>query len=92
MPAPPTGHPSRPAPPPGFDLGRLRNLRHRPRDPSGGPVVTYNGWPLYSYRGDAFPGQTKGQGVMGSNSQGVEGAWYVATPSLAAASSSNSGY
>jgi predicted lipoprotein with Yx(FWY)xxD motif len=47
-------------------------------DPSGGSVVTYNGWPLYTYVSDTAPGQTNGQGVGG--------VWFVATPSLAASS------
>lgn len=32
-------------------------------DPSGGRVVTYNGWPLYTYTGDVQPGQDTGQGI-----------------------------
>ena len=28
-----------------------------PWDPGGGRVVTYHGWPLYTYLGDATPGQ-----------------------------------
>lgn len=42
-----------------------------PRD-DGAPQVTYNNWPLYTYTGDAAPGDTNGQGV-GS-------AWYVLDP------------
>lgn len=45
-------------------------------NPAGGSVVTYNGWPLYTYVKDSAPGQTSGQGVGGI--------WFVATPSLAA--------
>lgn len=45
-------------------------------DPAGGSVITYNGWPLYTFASDTAPGQTNGQGV--------QGVWFVATPSLAA--------
>ena len=42
-----------------------------PRE-DGEPQVTYNDWPLYTYAGDAAPGDVNGQGV-GS-------AWYVLSP------------
>jgi predicted lipoprotein with Yx(FWY)xxD motif len=29
--------------------------------PAGGSVVTYDGWPLYTYVGDTGPGQARGQ-------------------------------
>jgi predicted lipoprotein with Yx(FWY)xxD motif len=45
-------------------------------NPGGGSVVTYNGWPLYTFEGDTAPGQTNGQGLGG--------VWFVATPLLAA--------
>ena len=45
-------------------------------DPVGGRVVTYNGWPLYTYVGDRAPGQATGQAL---NLNG--GLWYVLTPS-----------
>ncbi|HEU5419594.1 MAG TPA: hypothetical protein VFV41_18035 [Streptosporangiaceae bacterium] len=45
-------------------------------DPSGGRVVTYNGWPLYTYSADVQAGQTAGQGI---NLNG--GAWFVMRPS-----------
>lgn len=48
-------------------------------NPAGGSVVTYNGWPLYTFSGDTAPGQVKGEGY--------KGIWFVATPSLAASSS-----
>ncbi len=32
-------------------------------DPAGGRVVTYDGWPLYTYTGDVRPGQATGQGI-----------------------------
>lgn len=41
-------------------------------DPAGGRVVTYDGWPLYSYVGDTAAGQAKGQAL---NLNG--GYWYV---------------
>lgn len=37
--------------------------------------VVYNGHPLYEYTGDSASGQAKGEGV--------DGTWYVATPTLA---------
>ena len=45
-------------------------------NPGGGRVVTYRGWPLYTYLGDASPGHAAGQGV---NDDG--GYWYVMRPS-----------
>ncbi|MGA3154906.1 MAG: hypothetical protein ACLPN6_03780 [Streptosporangiaceae bacterium] len=45
-------------------------------DPAGGRVVTYNGWPLYTYTADVQPGQTAGQGIDING-----GAWYVMRPS-----------
>ena len=44
--------------------------------PSGGQVVTYAGWPLYSYVADATPGTAHGQALNNSG-----GLWYVITPS-----------
>lgn len=46
------------------------------KNPSGGKVVTYNRWPLYTYVGDSKAGQTSGQGL---NLNG--GKWYVLSPS-----------
>ncbi len=46
------------------------------RDPAGGRVVTYKGWPLYTYVVDRAPGQATGQAV---NLNG--GLWYVLAPS-----------
>ena len=37
--------------------------------------VTYNGWPLYLYTGDAAPGDATGQGV-----QDQFGLWYLISP------------
>lgn len=45
-------------------------------DPSGGRVVTYNGWPLYLYQADPMPGTDNGQAVKSAG-----GFWYVITPS-----------
>jgi predicted lipoprotein with Yx(FWY)xxD motif len=64
-------------------------------DPSGGSVVTYNGWPLYLYVADPSAGTAHGQAL---NSSG--GLWYVITASGqvvkkkagAGASTNGSGY
>lgn len=45
-------------------------------DPEGGRVITYAGWPLYTYAADSGPGTADGQGV---NADG--GLWYVLSPS-----------
>lgn len=45
------------------------------RDPAGGRVVTYAGWPLYTYVTDTSPGQATGQAL---NVNG--GLWYVISP------------
>lgn len=45
-------------------------------NPSGGDVVTYNGWPLYTYVSDTSAGQANGQAL---NING--GLWYVMSPS-----------
>jgi predicted lipoprotein with Yx(FWY)xxD motif len=50
--------------------------------PDGTMVVTYNGWPLHTYAPDTGPGQTNGQGI--------EGKWFVATPSLTSSGSGSS--
>jgi predicted lipoprotein with Yx(FWY)xxD motif len=42
------------------------------KNPSGGRVVTYNKWPLYTYSGDSSAGQSSGEGL---NLNG--GKWYV---------------
>jgi len=46
------------------------------RDPTGGRVVTYAHWPLYTYVVDTKAGAAKGQAL---NLNG--GLWYVLTPS-----------
>jgi predicted lipoprotein with Yx(FWY)xxD motif len=45
-------------------------------DPAGGRVVTYDGWPLYSYTADIDAGQDTGQGIDLNG-----GAWYLMRPS-----------
>jgi predicted lipoprotein with Yx(FWY)xxD motif len=45
-------------------------------DTAGGRVVTYDGWPLYSYTGDVYQGQTTGQGIDLNG-----GYWYLIRPS-----------
>jgi predicted lipoprotein with Yx(FWY)xxD motif len=45
-------------------------------DPEGGSVVTYAGWPLYTYVADSAPGTAKGQGILANG-----GYWYVMSPS-----------
>jgi predicted lipoprotein with Yx(FWY)xxD motif len=44
--------------------------------PGGKRVVTYHGWPLYTYLGDAGPGHAAGQGKDDDG-----GYWYVMRPS-----------
>ena len=45
-------------------------------NPAGGKVVTYDGWPLYTYVADQAPGSISGQDI---NLNG--GLWWVITPS-----------
>lgn len=45
-------------------------------NPGGGRVVTYNGWPLYTYLGDSTPDRAAGQGADDDG-----GYWYVMSPS-----------
>ena len=45
-------------------------------DPSGGHVVTYAHWPLYTYVADSKAGVAKGQGLKLNG-----GLWYVLSPS-----------
>ncbi len=45
-------------------------------DPEGGQVVTYAGWPLYTYAADPSAGTANGEGI---NANG--GLWYVISPS-----------
>lgn len=44
-------------------------------DPAGGQVITYAGWPLYTYVSDSGPGTAAGQAL---NLNG--GLWYVLSP------------
>lgn len=46
------------------------------RNPAGGRVVTYHGWPLYTWVGDRTPGQATGQALDANG-----GLWYVLSPS-----------
>lgn len=45
-------------------------------NPAGGRVVSYNGWPLYTYTGDVDAGQATGQAIDING-----GEWYVMRPS-----------
>lgn len=45
-------------------------------NPKGGQVVTYNGWPLYTYAADTQPRQATGQALDVNG-----GYWYVMRPS-----------
>ncbi len=45
-------------------------------NPSGGRVVTYNGWPLYTYVTDTAAGVAHGQGLKLNG-----GFWYLMSPS-----------
>lgn len=51
---------------------------------NGGNQIVYNGHPLYTFAADSAPGDVNGEGVNGK--------WFVATPDLAPASGTNSGY
>jgi predicted lipoprotein with Yx(FWY)xxD motif len=44
--------------------------------PEGGNVVTYAGWPLYSFVSDTEPGEANGQNIELNG-----GYWYVISPS-----------
>jgi predicted lipoprotein with Yx(FWY)xxD motif len=46
------------------------------KDPAGGRVVTYKGWPLYLYVADRKPGDATGQALDLNG-----GLWYVLSPS-----------
>jgi predicted lipoprotein with Yx(FWY)xxD motif len=45
-------------------------------DPEGGSVVTYSGWPLYTYAADSAAGEDNGQAIEADG-----GLWYVIAPS-----------
>jgi predicted lipoprotein with Yx(FWY)xxD motif len=53
-----------------------QSLLSSDKDPAGGRVVTYHGWPLYTYVTDTKPGTATGQAL---NLNG--GLWYVIAPS-----------
>ncbi len=53
-----------------------KSLLRSDKDPAGGYVVTYNGWPLYTYVADTSAGKASGQAL---NLNG--GLWYVLSPS-----------
>ena len=55
--------------------GADRSLLGADPDPEGGQVLTYNGWPLYTYTGDVQPGQATGQAIDLNG-----GEWYVLRP------------
>jgi predicted lipoprotein with Yx(FWY)xxD motif len=57
---------------PGVRPGLISSLPN----PGGGRVVTYRGWPLYTYLGDAAPGHAAGQGADDDG-----GDWYAMRPS-----------
>lgn len=63
--------------PPKAGSGVQQSLLGTDPDPAGGPpVVTYNGWPLYTYADDVKPRQASGQALD------VDGGyWYVIAPS-----------
>ncbi len=42
------------------------------KDPDGAMIVTYDGWPLYTYSGDSGPGQANGEGLSSFG-----GTWYL---------------
>ena len=56
--------------------GVMTSLLSSAPDPAGGKVVTYHGWPLYTYVADTTPGSAAGQDV---NLTG--GFWWVITTS-----------
>jgi predicted lipoprotein with Yx(FWY)xxD motif len=74
----------RPRAGPGIDVARLKTV---PRRGSRLRQVTYAGHPLYTTVADERPGQTEGQGFLGT--------WFVISPSgrqIGKASSSAGGY
>lgn len=56
--------------------GVRKSLLGTDKNPGGGVVVTYAGWPLYTYLEDHKPGQAVGQALDNSG-----GLWYVLSPS-----------
>jgi predicted lipoprotein with Yx(FWY)xxD motif len=56
--------------------GVKQKLLGSDRNPAGGRVVTYHGWPLYTYVADKRPGMVTGQALDLNG-----GLWYVMSPS-----------
>jgi predicted lipoprotein with Yx(FWY)xxD motif len=56
--------------------GVRQSLLSSDADPAGGRVVTYDGWPLYTYTGDVSPGQATGEGIDLNG-----GDWFLMRPS-----------
>lgn len=62
--------------PPEAGSGVQQALLGTDPNPAGGPpVVTYDGWPLYTYTHDVKPGQARGQAVDDDG-----GYWFVIAP------------
>lgn len=56
--------------------GAEQSLLGSDKDPAGGRVVTYKGWPLYYFEGDTKNGTANGEAVDLTG-----GYWYVLSPS-----------
>lgn len=56
--------------------GVKQSLLGSDKNPSGGRVITYAGWPLYAYITDTAPGAHAGQAIKLNG-----GLWYVISPS-----------
>ena len=61
---------------PSASAGAQASLAGSDPNPSGGDVVTYKGWPLYTYSGDSAAGTAKGQALTANG-----GVWYAISPS-----------
>jgi predicted lipoprotein with Yx(FWY)xxD motif len=79
---PPVTSTGKPAPEAGLTASKLGTTKRS----DGSRQVTYNGHPLYLYRGDESPGDVNGQGI---NAFGA--AWYVVSPAGAPITSSSGG-
>ncbi len=73
---PPVAPPSGDATLPDGASGTLATLTRT----DGTLQLSYNGMPLYRYTGDFQPGDTNGQGLDATTTQGDSGTWKVATP------------
>ena len=74
---------------PTIGTGANASLTSTTSRPGGTKQVTYNGHPLYLFKGDSNPGDTNGQGL---NAFG--GSWYALSPAgdqVSGASSSSGG-